>query len=147
MRELNKREKLFCKAYAITENGEQAAKEAGYTPTAARQAAYRLLQKSYIKDYICNIKRPVEQKIQQEFEYSVIECYKNLCKAQDLALKKQKYYVATGETRNEPDLTNFLKAEELKAKLAGLFNEDNKPQQPVTIYVKTSKELKAEDKK
>lgn len=142
MKELNRREKLFCKAYAKTENGEQSAKAAGYTPNSARQAAYRMLQKDYIKDYICNIKRPIEQKIQQEFAYSAIECYKNLCKAQELALKKQKYYAYTGETKNEPDLTNFLKAEELKAKLAGLFNEDNKPQQPIAITIKTSQELK-----
>lgn len=142
MKELNRREKIFCKAYAKTENGEQAAKAAGYTPTAARQAAYRLLQKSYIKDYICNIKRPIEQKIQEEFEYSAIESYKNLCKAQELALNRKRYYVMTGESKSEPDLTNFLKAEELKAKLAGLFKEDNKPNQPIAITIKTSQELK-----
>lgn len=142
MKELNRREKIFCKAYAKTENGEQAAKAAGYTPTAARQAAYRLLQKSYIKDYICNIKRPIEQKIQEEFEYSALESYKNLCKAQELALNRKRYYVMTKESKSEPDLTNYLKAEELKAKLAGLFKEDNKPNQPIAITIKTSQELK-----
>ena len=148
-KELSNRELKFCKAYAKDpeRNATQAAIAAGYSDGAARQTAYRLLQKDYIKQKIDDIVKPIAEKIEEQFNYTALESFKNLCKAQELALAQTQYYPATKEVRPKPDLAAFLKAEELKAKMAGLFEdkENNKPQD-VTITIKTSADLALEHK-
>lgn len=141
---LTKKELAFCKAYAKEENGEKAAAAAGYSVRSGRQIAYRLLQKDYIRRKISDIRKPIAQKLEEEFRYTALQSFKNLCKAQDTALAQTQYYPATGETRPKPDLAAFIKAEELKAKLAGLFDEQNNKVQDITIHIKTSADLKAE---
>ncbi len=61
-------------------------------------------------------------KIEEKLVYSALESFKNLEKIQELALARKKLVLAKGKL-NDPDLTNALKAEELKGKLAGLYVE------------------------
>lgn len=148
-KELSTKELKFCKAYAKDpeRNATKAAIAAGYSDGAARQQGYRLLQKDYIKQKIDDILKPIAEKIEEQFNYSALESFKNLCKAQEIALAQTQYYPATKEVRAKPDLPAFLKAEELKMKLAGLFEEkENKPQD-VIITVKTSADIITEQKK
>jgi phage terminase small subunit len=148
-KELSNKELKFCKAYAKDpeRNATKAAIAAGYSDGAARQQGYRLLQKDYIKQKIDDILKPIAEKIEEQFNYTALESFKNLCKAQEIALAQTQYYPATKEVRAKPDLPAFLKAEELKMKLAGLFEEkENKPQD-VIITVKTSADIITEQKK
>lgn len=148
-KELSNKELKFCKAYAKDpeRNATQAAIAAGYSDGAARQQGYRLLQKDYIKQKIDDILKPIAEKIEEQFNYTALESFKNLCKAQEIALAQTQYYPATKEVRAKPDLPAFLKAEELKMKLAGLFEEkENKPQD-VIITVKTSADIITEQTK
>lgn len=148
-KELSNKELKFCKAYAKDpeRNATKAAIAAGYSDGAARQQGYRLLQKDYIKQKIDDILKPIAEKIEEHFNYTALESFKNLCKAQEIALAQTQYYPATKEVRAKPDLPAFLKAEELKMKLAGLFEEkENKPQD-VIITVKTSADIITEQKK
>ena len=148
-KELSNKELKFCKAYAKDpeRNATKAAIAAGYSDGAARQQGYRLLQKDYIKQKIDDILKPIAEKIEEQFNYTALESFKNLCKAQEIALAQTQYYPATKEVRAKPDLPAFLKAEELKMKLAGLFEEkENKPQD-VVITVKTSADIITEQKK
>lgn len=143
---LTPREIKFCKAYAkdLTNNATKAALAAGYAPNSARQSGNKLLQKDYIRQQIADIRRPVAQKIEEEFNYTAIESFKNLCKAQELALRQKKYYPGTGEEREKPDLTAFIKAEELKARLANLFEAETNRPQDITLHIKSSADIKAE---
>ena len=148
-KELSNKELKFCKAYAKDpeRNATKAAIAAGYSDGAARQQGYRLLQKDYIKQKIDDILKPIAEKIEEQFNYTALESFKNLCKAQEIALAQTQYYPATKEVRAKPDLPAFLKAEELKMKLAGLFEEkENKPQD-VIITVKTSADIITEQSK
>lgn len=148
-KELSNKELKFCKAYAKDpeRNATKAAIAAGYSDGAARQQGYRLLQKDYIKQKIDDILKPIAEKIEEQFNYTALESFKNLCKAQEIALAQTQYYPATKEVRAKPDLPAFLKAEELKMKLAGLFEEkENKPQD-VIISVKTSADIITEQTK
>lgn len=148
-KELSNKELKFCKAYAKDpeRNATKAAIAAGYSDGAARQQGYRLLQKDYIKQKIDDILKPIAEKIEEQFNYTALESFKNLCKAQEIALAQTQYYPATKEVRAKPDLPAFLKAEELKMKLAGLFEEkENKPQD-VIITVKTSADIITEQTK
>lgn len=148
-KELTSKELKFCRAYTkdSERNGTKAAIIAGYSEKTAPQIASRLLKKVNIKQKIDELLTPIAEKIAEEFKYTALESFKNLCKAQELALAQTQYYPATKEVRPKPDLAAFLKAEELKAKMAGLFEdkESNKPQD-VTITIKTSADLALEHK-
>lgn len=144
MGKLTSKELKFCRAYAkdCERNGTQAAIAAGYSEKTAPQIASRLLKKVNVKQKIDELLTPIAEKIADEFNYTALESFKNLCKAQEIALAQTQYYPATKEVRAKPDLTAFLKAEELKMKLAGLFEEkENKPQD-VVITVKTSADIR-----
>ena len=100
-KELSNKELKFCKAYAKDpeRNATKAAIAAGYSDGAARQQGYRLLQKDYIKQKIDDILKPIAEKIEEQFNYTALESFKNLCKAQEIALAQTQYYPATKEVR------------------------------------------------
>lgn len=52
---LSPKERLFAERYNIHRNGQRAAEEAGYTPSAARQTAYRLLRRPVVAAYITEL--------------------------------------------------------------------------------------------
>lgn len=55
-REMNARQKRFCELYAAEPIGAKAARDAGYTHTAARVKASKLLTKPNIKAYIAELR-------------------------------------------------------------------------------------------
>ena len=61
----------------------------------------------------------LQGKIEEKLVYSALESFKNLETIQKLALSRKKLALGKGQL-NDPDLTNALKAEDLKGKLAGL---------------------------
>lgn len=78
-----------------------------------------------IKEYDEELRQDLTSKI----NYAKIDSFNALCTAQEEALAKKK--VVKGRwgctrTENDPDISAFNKAEELKIKLVGLIN-DNKP--------------------
>lgn len=63
-------------------------------------------------------------KIEEKLAYSALESFKNLEKAQSIALELVKMVYHNGSRVSEdstPDLSSFIKAEELKGKLSGLY--------------------------
>ena len=61
-REMTIKEKAFCREYAESGNGQQAATKAGYAEKTARQTANKLLTKTYIRDEITRITNKKEKK-------------------------------------------------------------------------------------
>ncbi len=61
---LTEKERILCHEYIIDWNGTRAAKKAGYTEKAPRQAAYDTLTKTYIKQYIAFIKDDIAKEAQ-----------------------------------------------------------------------------------
>lgn len=62
------------------------------------------------------------------FEYSKNESFENLEAVQEMALNKR-----GKDDEPSPDISLFLKAEELKGKLCGLYSEKEKTLPPVNI--------------
>ena len=110
---MNDRQKKFVREYIKRNNATQAAIAAGYSKKTARSIGQRLLTNIDIQNAI----EKQQLKLQEEFKYSVEESFENLKKAQELALEREIY------GKPAPDLSNFIKAEELKGKLKGLYVE------------------------
>lgn len=108
---MNERQKKFVREYIKTGNATQSAILAGYSKKTAKSIGQRQLTKVDIKQAI----EKEQEKLLKKFNYSVEESFENLKKAQELALQRQIY------DKESPDITNFLKAEELKGKLFGLY--------------------------
>lgn len=112
---LTEQKKRFVRYYiANGGNATQAAKKAGYSKKTANSQGQRLLKDVDIK----NLLEKQRQKNAEKFEYTLEESFNNLLEAQKLALQRKNPLGSAN-----PDLTNYLKAEELKGKLCGLFTE------------------------
>lgn len=61
-RPLNEREKIFCREYIKTGNGQQSAIKAGYAPKNARITASKLLTRSNVKAEIARLSEKREKK-------------------------------------------------------------------------------------
>lgn len=61
-RPLNEREKIFCREYIKTGNGQQSAIKAGYAPKTARSKASQLLTKISVKQEIARLSEKREKK-------------------------------------------------------------------------------------
>jgi len=119
-KKLTGKQKKFCKEYVISLNGTKAALNAGYSKNTAYSIACENLKKPEIKEYIAQLRKDEEE----QFYYSRSMSFKKLEEAQELALERvtQTKY---GEYSN-PDIAAFLKAEELKGKLNGLYEAETK---------------------
>ncbi len=111
---MNERQRKFVREYIKTNNATQAAITAGYSKKTAYSIGNENLKKPEIKKEL----EKYQEKQQKKFEYTVEDSFNNLRKAQELALNRKN---PLGEAN--PDLTNFIKAEELKGKLKGLYVE------------------------
>lgn len=110
---LTEQKKQFARNYiANGGNATQAALKAGYSKKSAYSQGQRLLKDVEIKQIL----EKEQKKNLEKFEYTMHESFENLKKAQELALKRTNPLGGSN-----PDLTNFLKAEELKGKLCGLY--------------------------
>ena len=65
---------------------------------------------------------------EEKFVYSKNESFENLEAIQQMALNKR-----GKDDEPSPDISIFLKAEELKGKLCGLYAEKDKPAQSINI--------------
>ena len=98
----------FIREYVKTSNATEAAKKAGYSEKTACEQGSRLLANVKVASEV----KKLQKKLEEEFSYSIYKSFKNFEKIQDLALEG-----------DEKDLRAFLKAEELKGKLTGLYTE------------------------
>ena len=120
--ELSEKQKKFCVEYAIEPNITQAAIKAGYPKKYAEKKSYLFLRNPKIQSYIKELISDEEK----YFFYSRMMRFKNLERAQKLALnKKTSKITKDGEiiSVSNPDINAFLKAEELKGRLNGLYVE------------------------
>lgn len=112
---LTEQKKRFARNYiANGGNATQAALKAGYSKKSAYSQGQRLLKDVEIKQIL----EKEQKKNIERFEYTIEQSFENLRKAQEMALQRRN---PLGQVN--PDLTNFLKAEELKGKLCGLYIE------------------------
>ena len=65
---------------------------------------------------------------EDKFQYTKNESFENLEAVQQMALNKK-----NKDDEITPDISIFLKAEELKGKLCGLYNEKDKTSAPVNL--------------
>ena len=107
MDKLTDKQRLFCEKYILFSNATKAAKEAGYSEESARQIGSENLSKPYIKDYI----EEKQKKIEELAEISRLMQIKKLI---DIAYHDKK------ETTS-----NKLKAIEIINKMLG-YNEAEK---------------------
>lgn len=120
---LTLKQETFCQKFVELMNGTKAALEAGYSPDSAYSIACENLKKPEIKERIAELRKEIEE----QFYYSRTMSFKNLIKAQDLAMDNVFIKVTKdGDTIEipKPDFTAFLKAEELKGKMAGLYEPE-----------------------
>lgn len=109
---LNERQKKFVREYIKTNNATQSALSAGYS----KKTAYSIGQENLKKPEIAEAIEKQLKKNVERFEYTIQDSFNNLKKAQEIALARRNQL---GESN--PDVQSFIKAEELKGKLCGLY--------------------------
>ena len=109
---LNERQNKFVREYIKTNNATQAAISAGYS----KKTAYSIGQENLKKPEIAQAIEKQLKKNVERFEYTIQDSFNNLKKAQEIALARRNQL---GESN--PDVQSFIKAEELKGKLCGLY--------------------------
>ena len=111
------RQRDFCEYVAQGLNAYRAAIKAGYSEKYAKTDSHKLLEKN---DKEIEALRPIVQKtLEKEFTYSVKESFNKLCEIQELAMLQN-------ENGNYSNLGVAAKAEELKGKMYGVYEADNK---------------------
>jgi len=122
---LNKREMIFCKAYANTGNRQQSIELAGYSPKSARTTACRLLKKQSIKDYMDYL----TQKKVITSDYTEQDIVYELLDISQLAKNSEEYHAA-------------IRANELLGKHKGMFKEQVQHSGNIGVYFNGENELK-----
>lgn len=118
----------FAEYYAQGHTAEESARLAGYSPKYARHNAYAILKRPDVQEMVGKFKTIANNLAIQKFEYTVEQSFKKLEEIQDLAMEANQ---KDGEYYN---LGTAAKVEELKAKLCGLFEIDNKQKSlPISI--------------
>lgn len=119
-KKLSEKQKRFCFEYALNPNAKQAAIKAGYPMRYAQAKSYLFLKNPKIQEYIKELISDEER----FFLYSRAMSFRNLEEVQKLALNRKTIKIGNdGEILefSNPDLASFLKAEELKGRLNGLY--------------------------
>ena len=111
------RQRKFCEYVAQGLNPYRAAIEAGYSEKYAKTDSHKLLEK--YENEIKVLKPIVQETLEKEFTYSVKESFNKLCEIQELAMLQN-------ENGNYSNLGVAAKAEELKGKMYGVYEADNK---------------------
>ena len=81
------------------------------------------------KNEIEKLKPKAQAVLEKKFNYSVEQSFKKLCEIQDLALE-------TDDKGNYCNLSAAIKAEELKGKMYGIYEADNKQKNIVIPVIK-----------
>lgn len=131
---LDKRQRDFCKYKAQGFSNEQSAIKAGYAKTTAKTKSHLLVEKSEIKAEIEKWQNKMQKVIEEKFCYSVEQSFKKLCDIQDLALQ-------TDDKGNYSNLSAAIKAEELKGKMYGLYEADNKQKVSESIKIEIDRNI------
>ena len=111
------RQRNFREYVAQGLNAYRAAIEAGYSEKYAKTDSHKLLEK--YKKEIEALKPIVQETLEKEFTYSVKESFNKLNEIQELAM-------LPNENGNYSNLGVAAKAEELKGKMYGVYEADNK---------------------
>ena len=111
------RQRKFCEYVAQGLNAYRAAIKAGYSEKYAKTDSHKLLEKN--EKEIEALKPIVQETLEKEFTYSVKESFNKLCEIQELAMLQN-------ENGNYSNLGVAAKAEELKGKMYGVYEADNK---------------------
>ena len=111
------RQRNFREYVAQGLNPYRAAIEAGYSEKYAKTNSHKLLEKN--EKEIEALKPIVQETLEKEFTYSVKESFNKLCEIQELAMLQN-------ENGNYSNLGVAAKAEELKGKMYGVYEADNK---------------------
>ena len=111
------RQRKFCEYVAQGLNAYRAAIKAGYSEKYAKTDAHKLLEKN--EKEIEALRPVVKKTLEKEFTYSVKESFNKLCEIQELAMLQN-------ENGNYSNLGVAAKAEELKGKMYGVYEADNK---------------------
>ena len=123
----NTRPQKFCEFVALGENAYQACLKAGYSEKYAKTFSHKLLEK--YENEIEKLKPKAQAVLEKKFNYSVEQSFKKLCEIQDLALE-------TDNKGNYSNLSAAIKAEELKGKMYGVYEADNKQKNIVIPVIK-----------
>ena len=129
---LTPKESKFVQEYILTRNATQAAKNAGYSEKTAGVIGYENLKKPHINEAI----KAECKKMEEAFHYSFVNSFSKLEEAQRLALLTVKKAFHEGcciDETSAPDLGAFIKAEELKGKLLGLYQPENRAEVVVNV--------------
>ena len=111
------RQRDFCEYVAQGLNAYRAAIKAGYSEKYAKTDSHKLLEKN--EKEIEALRPVVKKTLEKEFTYSVKESFNKLCEIQELAMLQN-------ENGNYSNLGVAAKAEELKGKMYGVYEADNK---------------------
>lgn len=122
-KEINPKQRKFCELVAKGEAPYKACILAGYSEKYANSFSHKLLGK-YEKE-IAELKEQAKEVIEEEFSYTVRDSFNNLCKAQEIALNSY-------DKNGNPNINAYIKAEELKGKMFGVYEKDN--EQRATSY-------------
>ncbi len=126
-KKLDKKQKDFCKFKAQGFSNEESAIKAGYAKTTAKTKSHLWLEKSEIKEEIERLQKITQQMADEKFKYDVETSFNKLNQIQELAL-------LPNEKGDYLNLVSAIKAEELKGKLYGCYEVDNKQKTtPMTI--------------
>lgn len=122
------RQRKFCEYMAMGESAYQSCINAGYSSKYAKTNAHKLREK--YENEIEKLKPKAQKVIEEKFNYSVEQSFKKLCEIQNLALQ-------TDDKGNYSNISAAIKAEELKGKMYGLYEQDNKQKaaEPQAIIV------------
>lgn len=138
---LTKKIKTFCEEYVKNcGNVSLSCKNAGISKATANVVLYDKKKHMQARLYINELKKVQEKAIKKEFGYTAIESFKKLSNAQKMSLKMKKHVVTKNgiiTLKDNPDLAAYIKSEELKGKLYGLYKseEDTKPTTIMNIVV------------
>lgn len=120
---INPQQEKFCQEYLKNgRNGTAAAKAAGAKDPG--NYASRNLKRKPVQEYLATLEQGAKETIKNRFSYTIEDCFDKLVTIQTKALADKQYAPA-------------IKAEEMKAKLAGFFTEEQGKPQDITINVKT----------
>lgn len=130
---MQKRQRKFCEYVAKGESAYKACISAGYSEKYAKNYSYKLLEK--YGNEIEQLKPKVQKIVEEKFNYSVEQSFKKLCEIQELALLED-------EKGNYNNLSAAIKAEELKGKMYGCYEIDNKQKNTVLNLVDAAAKIK-----
>ena len=114
---MNEQQRKFCEYVAQGLNAYRAAIKAGYSEKYAKTDSHKLLEKN--EKEIEALRPVVKKTLEKEFTYSVKESFNKLNEIQELAM-------LPNENGNYSNLGVAAKAEELKGKMYGVYEADNK---------------------